>query len=1073
MRNPLPPRRGGRIAAVAVAFGLVVPGTIPAALADTPAGATGLRAADLTEALGIDDTTPPLTWRLDSAGRGIRQVAYQVQAATGRDRLERGHPDLWDTGQVSGDRQRIDYAGKKVGSRTRVYWRVRVWTGGKPSRWSSPAWFETGLTGSTDWTGQWITHPDWRFKDKQPSPVEVKVPATTARYVRIDVTRLGLPTVEQLPDRTWRLQLAEIEVRGPDGTNHAAGTTMTPSDTGGNVNRVWAPRYVTDGTQTTNQGFAGWSSSAYPGPDVSGTPIVLTLDLKSAQTFDRVLLYPRTDAPAEGGRVPYAPVDFSVSAADDTAGPFTRLAAVEDQEPPASPVPPAMPIFARDFALPAGVRSARLYVTGLGVYEASLNGRRIGDAVLEPANTGFQDRVSYATYDVTKLLRRGANTLGVELGNGAANVISTPDRYRKFAATLSDPKLMAQLEVTLADGRVQRITSGDGWRTTLGPTTFSNWYGGEDYDARLERPGWDRPGASRSGWAPAVTVGAPGAATVLSGRAAEPVRVIETLRGKKVGSGDGYQVFDLGRNIAGWPELTIDAPAGTAVRIYPAESLKDGRPYQSASNVGAPLWDQYTARGGRGAETWHPRFSYHGFRYLEVRGPLPAGATVSVRGHVLHADNVSAGSFSSSNELIDGIHGLVRRAIEGNMMSIFTDCPSREKLGWLEQNHLVHGALAGNYDVHAQLRKVVQDMADAQTETGLIPSTVPDYTVLSGSYRDDSNWGGAFVVVPWQLYRAYGDTETMRVHYAAMKKYVQHLEGRVTGGLTDYTLGDWITPDRTFPKLASGTYGYWRVVDTMSRIAGTIGEQDDAQAYRAKADTSAKALSDKLYDPATGTFGGGGMGAEALALDMGAVPADQRQRLLDHLVGSIEQAGWHLLLGEISLPSAFRVLSQAGRDDVIYKIATRTDSPSYGYQVVNGNTALGEMWDGGSGQSQNHFMLGSIDSWFTERLAGIEQAPTSIGYRELRIAPSVVGDLTRAAGTRRTPYGEVRTAWTRKGDEFRLTVTVPPGSTATVHVPLLAAGAKATAHPAATRGPVSGSEAVYTVGSGSWTFTSG
>ncbi|MFB4314295.1 family 78 glycoside hydrolase catalytic domain [Actinomadura sp. 21ATH] len=1044
------PLRGLAAAALTAALPLAAL-SVPAHADPGRGAATGLRAADLRQALGIDDTTPALTWRLGTTGRNAAQTAYQIQAATSESRLRSGRADLWDTRRVASAAQRVDYAGEKVGSRTRVYWRVKVWTGGRDSGWSAPAWFETGLTAKNDWSGGWIGHRDWQVKDKKPEPIVVKLPRTTARYVRIDVTELGLPKVENLPDETWRLQLAELEVRdsADPGTNLAAGTTVTPSDTGGNVNRVWAPRYLTDGTQTTNQGFAGWSSSAYGKADVAGKPIVLTVDLKAAKDFDQVLLYPRTDQGIKGGKVPYAPSDFTVSTADAADGPYTERARIQDQEPPKSPVPEALPMFAKDFALPRGVRSARLYVSGLGVYEARLNGRRIGDAELEPANTGYAKRVTYATYDVTRMLKPGGNTIGVELGNGAANVISTPDRYRKFAGTISDPKLIAQLEVTLANGRVQRVATDGSWRTVLGPVTFSNWYGGEDHDARRERPGWDRPGASREGWDAAVPVAAPGPDTALSGRSAEPVRVIEELPGKKIGSGDGYQVFDIGRNIAGRPEITIDAPAGTTVRMVMAESLRDGRPYQSISNVGAPIWDEYTTRSDR-AETWHPRFTYHGFRYLEVRG-LPEGASVRVNGQVLHTDNRSAGSFTSSNGLINGIHGLIRRAIEGNMMSVFTDCPSREKLGWLEQIHLVGEPLHANYDVHAHLRKVVQDMADAQTETGLVPSTVPDYTVLSGSYRDDSNWGGAFVVVPWQLYRAYGDTETMRTHYAAMKRYAAHLETRVSGGLTDYSLGDWITPDKTFPKTVSATYGWWRVNETLAKIAGTLGQAADAAKYKAAADLSSKALSDKYYNAETGTFANGGHGAEAIALDMGAVPADQRKRLLDHLVGSIEQAGWHLLLGEISLPSAFRVLSENGRDDVVYKIATRTDSPSYGYQVVHGNTALGEFWDGTSGQSQNHFMLGTIDNWFTSRLAGIDQAPDSTGFRKLLIRPSVVGDLTSASGTRMTPYGEVRTSWKRTGDKVELTVTVPAGSTAEVHVP---------------------GGATRTVGSGTWTFTS-
>lgn len=1046
-------RRGtGRtLAAALLAIASLV--VTPPALAGTHTTVTGLRTADLSDALGIDDTTPPLGWRLSSSERGVSQRAYQVQAATSQDRLTHGRPDLWDTHRVSSANQQVDYAGKKIGSRTRVYWRVRVWTGTGSSGWSAPAWFETGLTSATDWSAKWITDDDWQVKEKQPTPVVVRLPRTTARYVRLDVTKLGLPMVETVPNETYRLQLAELEVRdsAAPATNLAANTTVTASDNGGDVNRKYATKYLTDGTETTNQEFAGWSSSAYTGADVSDKPITLTVDLKAAKTFDQVLLFPRTDVPAASGAVPYFPVDYSVSTGDDPAGSFTTRRTVTGEAAPKSPIPAAMPIFAKDFTLPKRIRSARLYVTGIGVYEVGLNGRRVGDAVLEPGDTGYAKRVHYATYDVTGMLRGGANTIGVSLGNGTDNVISTADRYRKFAGTISDPKLTAQLEVTLTDGTVRRIASGTDWKTTLGPTTFSNWYGGEDYDARRAESGWDAPGASRKGWAQAVAVAAPGPDTILTGREEEPIREIETLKGTVVGQGDGYKVFDLGRNIAGWPRLTITAPAGTTVRIYPSESLKDGRANQSISNVGAPIWDQYTTRGGGKPETWHPHFSYHGFRYLDVRG-LPAGASVSVSGIALHADNTSAGDFSSSNDLIDGIHTLIRRAVENNMMSILTDCPSREKLGWLEQDHLVFGALAGNYDLEAQFRKVVQDMADAQTDTGLIPSTVPDYTVLAGSYRDDSNWGGSFIEVPWQMYLTYGDSATMREYYPQMQKYVSHLETRVTDGLTDYSLGDWITPDRTFPKMVSGTYGYWAMVDTMSKIAGVLGKTDEAAAYKAKADASAKALSDKYYDSNTGTFAGGGQGAEALALDMGAVPADQRQRLLDHLVNSIQGAGWHLLLGEISLPAAFRVLSEAGRDDVIYNIAIQTDSPSYGYQVVHGNTALGESWDGGSGQSQDHFMLGSIDSWFTEKLAGIRQAPGSVGYRKLLIAPVAEGDMTHAAGSYRTPYGEVRTSWTKKSGGVELTVTVPPGSTAEVRVP--------------------GSSAVHQVGSGTWNFRS-
>ncbi|MEU4656475.1 family 78 glycoside hydrolase catalytic domain [Streptomyces sp. NPDC023723] len=1058
------------------------------ALVTVLAGATGAGAATsaaitpvhprtqyLQQALGIDDTTPDLSWETTARATGVLQSAYRVQAATSPERLRAGRPDLWDSGKVRSAVPGTTYAGQRIGSRTRVYWRVMLWSqrGDAASGWSDTAVFETGLTEQSDWDADWITNPDWRLSKRAITPVVVKVPRTTARYVRLDVTRLGLPLAENFPDRTWRVQLGEIDVRdtASAATGLAEGATVTASETN-TIRKTWEPALAVDGLPNSAlQTAAGFSSAAHTGPDVSAAPVTLTLDLKSAKTFDEVALYPRADVLTDDGRVPHFPVDYALSSADAATGPFTELTRVTGQRPPEPYLPSGLPLLTDDFALPKKVRSARLYIAGLGVYDATVNGQPVGDAVLEPANTTYGERVQYATYDVTDRLKKGANTVGVALGNGMSNVVSTADRYRKLYGNLSDPKLIARLEVTLADGSIRTVTSGTDWRTALGPTTSSNWYGGEDYDARREIPHWDEPSGDRREWRHAVSVGAPGSAAQpaeLSARETEPVRVVETLTGKEVDGADGSRVFDLGRNIAGWPEITVTAPAGTTIRAYPAESLKDGHAFQSISNVGAPLWDSYTAGGGRD-ETWHPDFSYHGFRYLELKG-VPDGARITVRGKVLRTDNASAGTFDSSDPLIDGIHSLIRGAIQGNMMSVLTDCPSREKLGWLEQNQLVFPALAGNYDMRSYLRKIVRDMADAQTAEGLIPSTVPEYTSLPGAYRNDANWGGAFVLVPWQLYTTYGDKQTLETYYPKMREYAAFLETQVSGGILDYGLGDWFTPDRTFPRAVAGTYGYWRVVDALSRISAVLGDQDAATAYRAKADASAEALAAKYYDTATGTFGGGGQGAEALALDMGAYPAGERARLLGHLTSSVEAAGYHLLLGEISLPSAFRVLSGAGRDDLVHKIATQTTSPSYGYQVLAGNTTLGESWDGGPGQSQNHFMLGAIDSWFTTRVAGIDQTADSVGYSRLLIDPAVAGALTSASGSYRTPYGTARTSWERVDGHFRLTVDVPAGSTAEVHVPT--DGTRPTATPGAKPPRIADGAAVYEVGSGHWTFRS-
>jgi alpha-L-rhamnosidase len=1058
-------RHRSRLLAVLSLASLLVAGTAaPADAGSHLFTATDLRANHLDHPLGTDDTTPELSWQ--TAARD--QTAYEVQAATSEQRLS--HPDLWDTGRVTGATTDLDYAGRALGSRQRVYWRVRVWSGSLPSAWSTPTWFETGLTKQGDWSAGWVTNSQWKLSTKPTRPVVVTLPPQSARYVKLDVTKLGLPLAEQpldaqnrmvtagdtrrFPDVTYRLQLAELQVRdsADPAANFADGRQkfVTASETQ-TIRKEWEPGLIADGLTTSNPedaGNAGYQSAAHTSADAD---VWLTVDLGATHTFDQVVLYPRTDTLTADGKTPNFPVDYTVQTATD--GTFTVAKTVTDQPTPDTWLPPALPVFAKDFSVHGRVTSARLYVSGLGVYVPSLNGVRVGDAVLEPGDSDYADRVTYAAYDVTNQVRGGANTIGIAVGNGTADSLHTSGRYRKFARTASDPQVIAQLEVTMADGTVQRIGTDPSWRTTLGATTASYWYGGEDYDARREIPGWDKPGADRENWdevAPATST------AKLTGRQTEPVRVVEQLPGKEISRpAPGVRVYDVGRNIAGLPQVTLTAPAGTTMRVYPAEALRDGQVDQSISNVGAPIWDSFTSKGAK--QTWHPDFTYHGFRYLEVVG-VPENAQLSVTGLRTMADNTSAGDFDSSDATLDGIHRLTKAAVENNMQSILTDCPSREKLGWLEESHLAFDTIARNYDVEAYLGKTVQDMADGQEAGGLVPSTVPDNVTLAGAYRDDPNWGGALVQVPLKAYQTYGDKELLARYYPAMQRYLGYLQGQTTrwvDGVYDYGLGDWITTESpVMPRAIVSSFGVWAVADGLAKVATALGQ--DATAYRAQADALAKAVWAKYYNPATGLFGGGGQGATALSLDMGAVPAELRAGQTQHLVDVIETAGWHLVMGEISFPSVLRVLSNAGRDDVVYRIATQTTSPSLGYQVQAGLTALGETWDGGSGQSQDHFMLGAMDGWLTTRLTGIGQATGSVGFRDLVIDPAVVGDLKSASGSYESPQGRVGTAWTKSDREYRLTVTVPPGSTAEVHVPQF-------------RG---GEDAVFHVGSGTHTFRS-
>jgi alpha-L-rhamnosidase len=688
-----------------------------------------------------------------------------------------------------------------------------------------------------------------------------------------------------------------------------------------------------------------------------------------------------------------------------------------------------LPVFARQFTISKSVRQARLYITGLGIYLASLNGRAVTEDVLAPGNTNYAKQVEYATYDVAGSLQQGANTIGVQLGNGTYNAVETPGRYMKFVnAAAANLRLLAQLEIVYGDGSSETIGSDADWRTTLGATIVSTWYGGEDYDARRE------PGADLSGWDRAVVSPPLSAAMQLSWRPAPAVRVMDRLTPVSITQPrPGVWVFDMGVNFAGWQELRVSGPAGTAVTMRIGELCNaDGT--VSQATTGSPIFDTYTL-SGKGVETWHPRFAYHGFRYLEVTGlPAPPDSG-TITGLVLRGANETAGAFASSSQLLDDIHRIIDRAIQSNMMSIFTDCPDREKLGWLADMQVIFGSIARNYDVAAYLRTVVRNMAEAQTDDGLIPDFVPEYVVYSDGFRDDPNWGNAIILAPWSLYETYGDARTMETYYPHMQRYLGYLAGKATGDLLDYGLGDWNAADRTLPVGVTATYGYYRSVATMQRIAAALGRKEDAEFCAALAARIAAAFHARYFDAVRHTYAGGQQAADAIALDMElVVPAEERQAILDHLVASIRAAGNHVNTGMVALPAVFRALSAGGRDDVIFEAATQTTNPSYGYQIARGATALAEDWPGAdSNGSQNHMMLGAIDEWFTAGLAGIQQAPGSVAYRELIIKPAVVAGLTHVSGSYRTPQGVVTSEWTRSGEGVQLDVTIPGNTRAVVY----------------------------------------
>jgi alpha-L-rhamnosidase len=468
-------------------------------------------------------------------------------------------------------------------------------------------------------------------------------------------------------------------------------------------------------------------------------------------------------------------------------------------------------------------------------------------------------------------------------------------------------------------------------------------------------------------------------------------------------------------------------------------------------------------------------YRYHGFRYLQVENLTYLPQASDLKSYTLRTNNDIAGTFNSSIELLNIIHKIVNRAVQSNMQSVFTDCPHREKLGWLEQTHLVFPSIQRFFDIQAHGRSVVRKIAEAQLDTGMVPTTAPEYTMMKPNYRDDPNWGNSIVLLSLYLYQSYGETAFLEEFYPNMVSWVDYLTSRAIENIVSYGLGDWAAVDRSTPKGVTGTYGYWISANGIATIAAALNKTADAQKYSELASNISSAFHRTYFNATAHTYAAGSQAADAFALEMGAVPLIEQQHVIQHLINDIRQRNNHTSCGEISLPSWFRMLSFYGHDDVVYDFLSRTDSPSYGYAIVHGATSLTESWDGPApprGQnpaSQNHFMFGAVDEWLMRSLAGIQQAPNSIDYRVLDIKPAIVGNIRHVEATYRTTRGWIKTQWDRNGTSFTLKVKIPYGSIANVHVP----GTNATSDYGRLVHVANGTgKAVFNVGSGTYTFES-
>lgn len=710
-----------------------------------------------------------------------------------------------------------------------------------------------------------------------------------------------------------------------------------------------------------------------------------------------------------------------------------------------------LPLLRKEFTVNKKIKKATVFIAGLGHFDLSINGKKSGDHFLDAGWTNYDKQALYVSFDVTNQVKKGKNAIGVMLGNGFYFIPG--ERYLKLQLAYGFPKMICRMMLEYTDGTVENIVSDNTWKTAPGPVTFSSIYGGEDYNATLEQKGWNSPSFNDNSWKNAITIDGP---PVLNAQSAEPIKIFDKFSPIKITQPKpGVWVYDLGQNASGIPSISVKGKKGTTVRLWPAELLaKDGT--ITTQPIGTPVYFDYTLKGssntplGDGGENWQPQFMYYGFRYVQVTGAVPQGEAnekelpVVVSLKELHTRNAAArvGEFSSSNKMFNQTDVLIDWAIRSNMSSVLTDCPHREKLGWLEEAHLVGPSMRYNYDIASLCRKVVRDMMNAQTADGLIPSTAPEYAIFGGPFRDSPEWGSNSIIMPWYIYEWYGDKQLLEEAYPMMQRYISYLQSKSKDGILSHGLGDWYDigpkepgPSQLTPNGITATAIYYYDLTIMSKIAMLLRKQQDVGTYNAMAEKVKLSYNNSFFNKTTMQYGTGSQTSNAMSVYMNLVEPQYKQAVVDNIVKELRSRNNSLTAGDIGYRYLLRVLDDNGRSDVIYDMNSNASVPGYGYQLNRDATALTESWQGNDNASNNHMMLGHIKEWFYSGLAGIRPAKNAIAFKEIEIRPQPVGDVRAAKASYISPYGLIISDWKKTNSSFELTTVIPANTTAIIYLP--------------------------------------
>ena len=1017
-----------------------------------------LTCEDRLNPLGIDVTQPRLGWALRSSQRGDTQTAYQILVASSQALLNSNTGDLWDSGKVvTNQLNQILYGGTALQTSQQVFWKVRAWDMSNiASAWSANATWTMGVLNTNDWQAQWITGLQRKSLGYH---AQTSTSQNVTKWVQVDLghtypisnIKLHPKWHQGLPGYGFPVRFhVEISNDPTFASSNLVANQMTDLVNPGYYPQSYSvanisARYVRV-TATKLYYYAAGSDYTFALSQLEvvsgGTTVALNASVSALDTIE-----------SSG----WGAVGLTDGAGFVGCDYGRRLR--------------------REFVVQPGLQRATVHVSGLGAYELFVNGTKNGTDLLAPGwsyygprpwQVGTNETVLYDTRDITAQIQPGTNNaIGLILGNSFYNVTPGYGRYVKSDFNQNLPfgplRAIAQVRLDYTNGTTQIIGSDANWLTGPGAISFENVYAGEDYDARLEPTGWNQPGYANAEWTPAVLTNGPGGVLKGLSCAAPPVGKFDVFTPVMTNViSASTNIYDLGQNATVMPQLQVSGRAGSYVQIVPSEllganGLVDRTTCTQGSTPPLPSYWQYTLKGS-GTETWTPQFFIHGCRYLQVQlYPAPGGGALptvqSLQGVAVHSTSTPIGAFSCSNPLFNQIYSLVRWAQVNNMESYLSDCPHRERLGWLEQDHLNGPSLRYNFDLAPLFTKIENDIFDSQwTNNGFVPNIGPEYFQTSDSltdaYHNSPEWGSTFILGAWQQYQFSGDVGLLQRFYPQMKAYLNYLTSTVNGNyIVPTDLGDWYdigqisSGTQLTTATLPGTAIYYSDAVALAQMAQVLGYSADAVTYNQLAANIRTGFNANYFNSANVSYDTSSQTANGMPLALGMVNSTNIAGVTAALVNNIQSQGNAITAGEVGIGFVFRALEQAGRADVICAMLNQTNTPGYGYQIAHNCTSLTERWDDAntSFSSQDHFMCGEIMEWFYHGLAGIQLDPSGPGFKKIIINPGIGSGLASAAAAYNSANGLITNQWAVNNNLATMNTTIPPGSTALVCLPLTSA----------------------------------